>query len=39
MKKPDIKIFGEHTIHTQCDASFREDFFGDLEWAKGTIIH
>ena len=34
MKKPDIKIFGEHTIHTRCDAFFREDFFGDLEWAK-----
>ena len=36
MKKPDIKIFGEHTIHTRCDAFFREDFFGDLEWAKGV---
>jgi len=34
MKKPDIKIFGEHTIHTRCDAFFREDFFGDLKWAK-----
>ena len=34
MKKPDIKIFGEHTIHTRCDAFFREDFFGELKWAK-----
>jgi len=34
MKKPDIKTFGEHTIHTRCDAFFRGDFFGDLKWAK-----
>ncbi len=36
MRKPDIKIFGEHTIHTRCDAFYREDFFGDLKWAKGV---